>query len=69
MRSEKERIVVKAVEKRIAIYSPHTGCDAVEGGVNDWLASGLGKLWLLYCSLPRPTVQSVPKDAFIVHCS
>ena len=42
MRNEKERIIVKAIEKRIAIYSPHTSYDAVEGGVNDWLASGLG---------------------------
>lgn len=42
MRNEKERIIVKAIEKRIAIYSPHTSYDAVEGGVNDWLSSGLG---------------------------
>ncbi|XP_031553577.1 NIF3-like protein 1 isoform X1 [Actinia tenebrosa] len=41
-RSFKERIIVKAIEKRIAIYSPHTAFDAVNGGVNDWLASGLG---------------------------
>ena len=38
----KERIVVKAVENRIAVYSPHTCFDAVKNGVNDWLASGLG---------------------------
>ncbi|XP_041456856.1 NIF3-like protein 1 [Lytechinus variegatus] len=38
----KEKIVVKAIEKRIAIYSPHTSCDAIEGGVNDWLVEGLG---------------------------
>lgn len=41
-RNVKERIVIRAVEKRIAIYSPHTACDAVEGGVNDWLVEGLG---------------------------
>ena len=39
----KERVVLKAIEKRIAIYSPHTAFDVVKGGVNDWLASGLGK--------------------------
>jgi len=33
----KDRIVVRAVENRLAIYSPHTACDAVAGGVNDWL--------------------------------
>lgn len=40
----KDRIVVKAMENRIAIYSPHTACDALRGGVNDWLSLGLGKL-------------------------
>ena len=39
----KERVVVKAIENKIAIYSPHTAFDSVKGGVNDWLASGLGK--------------------------
>ena len=40
--SAKERIILRAIERRIAIYSPHTACDSAEGGVNDWLASGLG---------------------------
>lgn len=38
----KERIIVKALEARMAIYSPHTTADSVHGGVNDWLAEGLG---------------------------
>ena len=38
----KERIIVKMIENRIAVYSPHTAFDAVKNGVNDWLASGLG---------------------------
>jgi len=38
----KERIIVKMIENRIAVHSPHTAFDAVENGVNDWLASGLG---------------------------
>ncbi|XP_014671917.1 PREDICTED: NIF3-like protein 1 [Priapulus caudatus] len=37
--SWKERIVVKCAENRIALYSPHTCLDAVDGGVNDWLIS------------------------------
>ena len=37
-----QRAVMRAVESGIAVYSPHTALDAVEGGVNDWLASGLG---------------------------
>lgn len=43
MRNAKERIIVRAIENRIAIYSPHTCYDAVEGGVNDWLVKGLGE--------------------------
>ncbi|XP_028398766.1 NIF3-like protein 1 [Dendronephthya gigantea] len=41
--SWKERVILKAIENKVAIYSPHTAFDAVTGGVNDWLASGLGK--------------------------
>ncbi|XP_065200996.1 NIF3-like protein 1 isoform X2 [Planococcus citri] len=35
----KERIVSKCLANNIAIYSPHTTWDVIEGGVNDWLAS------------------------------
>ena len=38
----KERIIIKALESNIAIYSPHTAHDALWGGVNDWALSGLG---------------------------
>ncbi len=37
--SWKERLLVKCIENRIAIYSPHTAYDAIQGGVNDWLIS------------------------------
>jgi dinuclear metal center YbgI/SA1388 family protein len=35
-------VVLRAIEARIAIHSPHTALDAAPGGVNDWLAEGLG---------------------------
>ncbi|NXH10473.1 NIF3L protein, partial [Bucco capensis] len=38
----KERLVVRALEHRIGIYSPHTAYDALPQGVNNWLAKGLG---------------------------
>ncbi|XP_075034897.1 NIF3-like protein 1 [Mixophyes fleayi] len=38
----KERLVVRALEKRLAVYSPHTACDALSNGVNDWLGKALG---------------------------
>ncbi len=39
----KQRIILRAARKGIAVYSPHTALDAAQGGVNDWLASGLGE--------------------------
>ena len=42
-RSTKERIIVWAIENRVAVYSPHTASDSVWGGVNDWLVSGCGE--------------------------
>ena len=37
-----QRILVRAIEAQVAIHSPHTALDAAPGGVNDWLADGLG---------------------------
>ena len=39
----KERVILKVIEAKIAVYSPHTALDAVGGGVNDWLATGVGE--------------------------
>jgi len=40
-KSWKERIVVQCIKNGIAVFSPHTSWDAVQGGVNDWLCSAL----------------------------
>lgn len=37
----KDRIIIKCLENKIAIYSPHTSWDACPNGVNDWLANSL----------------------------
>ncbi|XP_025944229.1 NIF3-like protein 1 isoform X1 [Apteryx rowi] len=42
-RTWKERLVVRALEHRIGIYSPHTAYDAIPHGVNNWLTKGLGE--------------------------
>ena len=39
----KSRTIIKAIRAGIPIYSPHTALDSVTGGVNDWLADGLGE--------------------------
>jgi dinuclear metal center YbgI/SA1388 family protein len=37
-----ERAVQRCARAGVAIYSPHTALDAAPGGVNDWLADGVG---------------------------
>ena len=38
-----DRTIMKLIQKNIAVYSPHTALDAIIGGVNDWLADGVGE--------------------------
>jgi len=38
-----DRTLMKLVQKNMAVYSPHTALDAIIGGVNDWLADGVGE--------------------------
>ncbi|RGB43933.1 GTP cyclohydrolase 1 type 2/Nif3 [Rhizophagus diaphanus] len=38
----KQAIVLKCVAQGIGVFSPHTASDSCVGGVNDWLAKGLG---------------------------
>lgn len=40
----RQRIIFRAVQAGIAIYSPHTALDAVPGGVTDWLCEGLSRI-------------------------
>jgi dinuclear metal center YbgI/SA1388 family protein len=37
-----ERVLLRALEAGLAVYSPHTALDAATGGVNDWLARAFG---------------------------
>ncbi|KAJ3295133.1 hypothetical protein HK104_002992 [Borealophlyctis nickersoniae] len=39
---EKQAIVLKCAASGVSIYSPHTALDNCKGGINDWLARGLG---------------------------
>ncbi|EGG18739.1 hypothetical protein DFA_02478 [Cavenderia fasciculata] len=36
-----QRIAIKAIENQIPIYSPHSSLDAINGGINDWIARSL----------------------------
>lgn len=41
MQNWKEQIIIECLERKIAIYSPHTSWDSCPDGVNDWLAGSL----------------------------
>jgi dinuclear metal center YbgI/SA1388 family protein len=40
--SARDRTTLRAIREGIAVWSPHTALDAIPGGVNDWLAEGIG---------------------------
>ncbi|XP_028607016.2 NIF3-like protein 1 isoform X2 [Podarcis muralis] len=54
----KERLVIRALENRMGIYSPHTAYDAVPHGVNNWLAKGFGAC--ISAPLQPATASSYP---------
>jgi dinuclear metal center YbgI/SA1388 family protein len=37
-----QRIALEAARGGVAVHSPHTALDAAPGGINDWIARGLG---------------------------
>jgi dinuclear metal center YbgI/SA1388 family protein len=52
-----EARILRAARAGIAIYSPHTALDSAQGGVNDWLADGLGALSSRECLTAIPTTE------------
>jgi putative NIF3 family GTP cyclohydrolase 1 type 2 len=43
MSDEKQSIALKCAAAGVSIFSPHTALDSCTGGINDWLARGLGQ--------------------------
>jgi len=41
-RSAEERVLLRALDAGLAVYSPHTALDAASDGLNDWLARAFG---------------------------
>ena len=39
-----DRVILRAIQHQISIYSPHTALDAVSGGVTDWLLNCVGDM-------------------------
>lgn len=62
-RTAKSRTIRGAARAGLFIHSPHTALDAAEGGVNDWIASGLGEGRVRPI---LPAARSRPGEAFKV---
>jgi dinuclear metal center YbgI/SA1388 family protein len=70
-----QRLILHAIERGIAVYSPHTALDAVEGGISDWLCEGLsgadragrvaGDCRALVPHAERPASQEVKLVTFV----
>ncbi|XP_007520572.2 NIF3-like protein 1 [Erinaceus europaeus] len=70
--SWKERLVIRALENRVGIYSPHTAYDAAPQGVNSWLAQGLGVCTsrpLHPSKAPSCPTEGTHRVEFNVNCS
>lgn len=53
----KPRIIIEAIQRRIAIYSPHTALDAAPDGVNQWLCDGIGQGHSEVVEPPKSSLQ------------
>lgn len=40
----KQWTIIRCIENRIAVYSPHTTWDSIDGGINDWILSAFSKI-------------------------
>lgn len=59
----KERLIIRALENRVGIYSPHTAYDAAPHGVNNWLAKGLGGIFQFFKQLQSCSRIIYPHNA------
>jgi len=66
-RSPEERVLLRALEAGLAVYSPHTALDAAEGGMNDWLARafGPGRVTPLVAAKPKATREEFKLVVFV----
>jgi dinuclear metal center YbgI/SA1388 family protein len=53
-----EARILRAIRAGIAVHAPHTALDAAQGGVNDWLADGLGPQRARECLAAIPSLES-----------
>jgi hypothetical protein len=65
--SREGRVLLRAIEEKIAIYSPHSALDAILGGINDWVLEGvLGNNGTLQCITPHKQDDGLVKIVVFV---
>jgi dinuclear metal center YbgI/SA1388 family protein len=60
----RQRVLLRAIEQGLVVYSPHTALDAVSGGVNDWLAAAFESS-SKRAILPRGDAEGVGQGRFV----
>lgn len=56
----KAKLIIKCIEQRIAVYSPHTIWDDVYGGINDWILEAFGNNTINVHSVHQTTRDDKP---------
>jgi dinuclear metal center YbgI/SA1388 family protein len=66
-RAAEERVLLRALDAGLAVYSPHTALDAATDGVNDWLgrAFGEGRRTPLVAHSGKPTPAEFKLVVFV----
>lgn len=66
-RRPEERVLLRALDAKLAIYSPHTALDAAAGGLNDWLlrAFGNGRVSPLVSAPAKAAAQEFKLVVFV----
>jgi len=65
--SREGRVLLRAIEEKIAIFSPHSALDAILGGINDWVLEGvLGNNGNFQCLTPHKQDDGLVKIVVFV---
>ncbi|MDZ4753437.1 MAG: Nif3-like dinuclear metal center hexameric protein [Phycisphaerae bacterium] len=62
-----ERVVMRLLERGIAVMSPHTALDAAPDGLNDWIAKGIG-IGDVRALVPHEQLSSTEETKIVTFC-
>ncbi|MFO0827281.1 MAG: Nif3-like dinuclear metal center hexameric protein [Phycisphaerales bacterium] len=62
-----DEAILSLLERRIAVVSPHTALDAARGGINDWIAAGIGS-GDVRALLPHSDLPATEETKLVTYC-